>query len=75
MTPRKINLKFKIQNLKLLALGIIALLLVSSCASGRIGYHKPRKPSRKCDCSRWSYNLPVNTYFLFQYEERSSGRT
>ncbi|MFO7613467.1 MAG: hypothetical protein R6W71_02400 [Bacteroidales bacterium] len=48
--------------------------MATSCASRRAPYqkYKPRKP-KKCDCSRWSYINPANTYYLYD-ETTAAGR-
>jgi hypothetical protein len=73
MLQSNINSKLKIQNSKLLALLLIAVVLASSCASRRTSYHKPPK-QRKCDCSRWSYITPGHLYFYSNNEKGHPGR-
>jgi hypothetical protein len=53
---------------------IILVLIAGACASSRPGYHpKKAKRPKHCNCSDWSYDFNLKTYYLQKHEEGSPG--
>jgi hypothetical protein len=54
---------------------ITLVLIATSCASNRPGYHpKKAKRPKHCNCSDWGYDFNLKIFLLQDYEEGPPGR-
>ncbi len=43
------------------------VIILSSCASQKHGYRPAKRKKKDCDCSKWSYNKPIDPKNNYDY--------